>query len=381
MTRWLRRALPVAVLLSLQVSPSSAAAQSRADSAAVILATAQRLEAEGRTETAATLLEWILERYGDTPAAARVRALREAGGNAPAGSGDVELQVWGTLYGAWLGVAVPVMAGADSPEPYGAGLLLGAPIGFLTSRIYARSRALSEGQARAITWGGTWGTWHGFALAEITELGATGPDCIEIDVCIEPAGPDPEWVVAAGVGGGLLGIGLGALVSRRPISPGVATAVNFGSLWGTWIGLASGILLDLEGDDLLVSSLAGGDVGLLGSAILANRWRLSRSRARIISIAGVLGGLAGGGIALLTASDSEDGIAIPLAGSLLGLVLGTTFTSDQPSLSAGGGADDQLDAARDNGLRLNIGAALLPTTDRFGQRRLMPGAIVRIRGF
>ena len=65
----------------------------------------------------------------------------------------------------------------------GVGLLLGAPAGFFASRAYARSRPLSDGQARAITLGGTWGTWQGFGWASVLDLGTeTVREC--------PLGPD-----------------------------------------------------------------------------------------------------------------------------------------------------------------------------------------------
>ena len=68
----------------------------------------------------------------------------------------MELQVFGTLYGSWLGIAVPAAFGAEGPEAYGAGLLIGGPGGLVGSRAMQRARPMSEGQARAISWGGIW---------------------------------------------------------------------------------------------------------------------------------------------------------------------------------------------------------------------------------
>ncbi|MGH7505541.1 MAG: hypothetical protein ACRELX_07805, partial [Longimicrobiales bacterium] len=111
-----------AALLLVFSSPRSASAQTRADSAAVLLETASRFEAMGRLDVADALYEHILERFRDTPAAGEVRRIRA---NLPpdrgARSGRVELQVWGTLYGLWLGIAVPEMFRADGAEPYGVG--------------------------------------------------------------------------------------------------------------------------------------------------------------------------------------------------------------------------------------------------------------------
>ena len=144
---------------SLAVAPSQASAQlSAADSAAVLLEAATRFEQEGRWEIAEAIYVHITEWYGGTPAA------QEAASRLAAEPEErierlsrVELQVFGTLYGLWLGVAVPIAFGAEDAEAFGAGLLLGGPIGLFGSRAYLRANPLSEGQARAISWGGVWG--------------------------------------------------------------------------------------------------------------------------------------------------------------------------------------------------------------------------------
>src|SRR5690606_24115081 len=127
---------------------------------------------EGRAEVAGALYALILERWAGTPAGTAARArLAEAPGGRVGPASRTELHVWGTLYGIWLGVAVPAALGADAPEAYGAGLLLGAPAGLLLARSILRARPLGEGQVRAITWGGTWGTWQGFGWAEVLDAG------------------------------------------------------------------------------------------------------------------------------------------------------------------------------------------------------------------
>jgi len=66
---------------------------------------------------------------------------------------------------------------------------------------------------------------------------------------------------------------------------------------------------------------------LVGSALAHPRWGLSRSRARLISIGGVIGGLAGAGIDLLIQPEGEKtAIAIPLATSIVGLAVGAVRT-------------------------------------------------------
>jgi hypothetical protein len=328
--------LVLALLLASAVAGSDpASAQiSPADSAAVLLDAARDFEAEGRREVAEALYRLILERYASSRSAsdARTALLALPPAAEAQGSGSVELRVWMTLYGAWLGAAVPAAFGADSPEPYGVGLLLGGPVGFLGGRALAGRLDLTEGQARAITLGGTWGTWQGFGWREVLDLGVA-QDC-SFGFCFDLESGTEE-AFGAMIVGGLAGIGVGTILSTRDITPGTASVVNFASLWGSWFGVAGGALFDLEDDDLLAATLVGGDVALLASALLAPGWNVSRSRARLVSIAGVLGGLGGLGVDLLTRPDDDKvALGIPLAGSILGLGIGIAATR-------GGGATQE----------------------------------------
>jgi hypothetical protein len=83
---------------------------------------------------------------------------------------------------------------------------------------------------------------------------------------------------------------------------------------------------------------------------------VSRSRARLVSIAGVLGGLAGGGIDLILQPDDEKvAVGIPLAGSVLGLVIGAAATREDVATRVGSlddGAGDALLGVRNGRLAL-----------------------------
>jgi hypothetical protein len=283
----------------------------------------------------------ILDRFAGTPAADRARArIGEPTGARSTSGGRVELQVFSTLYGLWLGVAVPAAFGAEGSEAYGIGLLIGGPAGFLTGLGLARSRDLTSGQARAITYGGLWGTWQGFGWTEVLDLGE-GLTC-DLDLCVNDGGPEERF--AGMVLGGLAGIGLGVLLSGRPITDGVATSATLGSLWGTWFGFSLGYIGDLRDDDLLASSLLFGNAGLFGSALIASRTNLSRNRARLISIAGVIGALAGGGVDLIARPGNDDVLlAIPLVGSVAGLTIGILATRGFDR--AGSPDDGELDGS------------------------------------
>lgn len=346
----------------------------RADSAAVLLVAALDFESQNAPEIAAALYRRILERFADTPAAADARArldrlvaegrvtgappdaarpARRPDDDDGAGAGRVELQVWGTLYGSWLGLAVPAAFGAEGSEAYGAGLLLGAPAGFLASRTAARRGDLSMGQVRAITLGGSWGTWQGLGWREVFDLGVDEVCPPETPgLCYESDSGD-EALFASMVVGGLTGLATGALIARRDPSSAAATGANLGSLWGTWIATGLGVIADQEGDDLLATALIGGNIGLIGAGLATPALGWSRSRWRTVSIAGVLGGVGGLGIDLLVQPDDEKvAIAIPLIASVAGLVTGVLTSSPQPEATFGERARSAAaPSARATGLR------------------------------
>jgi len=336
------RVLVVMLAAALLVPGRVAAQATRADSAAVILGTAERFRAQGREDVAAALYEYLVSRFGDTAAADRARALLAS---APVGvatrGGRVELQVWSTLYGLWLGVAIPAAFGADGSKPYGVGLMLGGPFGFLTGAGLARSRELTDTQARAITFGGTWGTWQGWGLANVLDWGELDYSTCDPAIGCENEDRSTERRFAGMVLGGVAGIAAGVILSRRDLAPGDMAMASFGALWGTWFGVAGGVLAGAKDDGLLATTLLAGDAGLVSMAALAPGWNVSRSRARLISIAGVIGGLAGAGVDLIAQPDGEKtAIAIPLATSIAGLAIGAATTRHYDARSAPGDGPD-----------------------------------------
>jgi len=374
-----------ALLLALMTfggrSPIEAQVTAR-DSAAVLLGTAERFARTGRADVADALYRYIAEHFTSTPAAEQARARMEA--TSPSGfegqeSGRVELQVWSTLYGLWLGVAIPGALGIDGPEPYGVGLLLGGPAGFLAGKAIARSRAITEGQARAITLGGTWGTWQGLGWTDVLDIGE-GYRC-DLDVCTNDGASEERF--AGMIVGGLVGIGVGTVLSRREVSAGAATTANFGALWGTWFGVAGGYLMDLEGDGLLAATLLGGDAGLVGAALMAPAWRMSRSHARLVSIYGVMGGLAGLGVDLIVQPDNDKAVmAIPLVGSIVGLGIGAGVTRNYDGRgdvgAVGGGPGSALLEVAHGRLDLGMPVPLPMRVDLEGARGRSPHAALGV---
>lgn len=336
------RVLVALFVCAVLAGASDLRAQTRADSAAVLLNAAEALRVRGETAAARAVLDLIARQYAGTPAAAEVERMRAILRRTPDAerSGRTELLVFGTTYGAWLGVAVPLALEADSPEAYGVGLLLGAPLGFYAAKQYADAKRPTEGQTRALTFGGVWGTWQGVALAELLDLGSeTRTFCPEPGVCFEEEGEaEASTYIAMSVAGGLLGIGTGAYLARKPITAGTAAAVTLGGMWGTWFGFGLSFLADQEGDELLLGTMVGGNAALVALGIVAPRWQMSEGRARLISIGGVAGGLAGAGLLLIAQPDDENvAILMPLAGSAAGLALATNWTRDRSALPDDGG--------------------------------------------
>lgn len=377
----LRRLAIVAFLFAtIAAAPEPVAAQTRADSAAVLLDAARRFEEERRAEVASALFTLILSRYGDTPAAAAVRARSESGRAVLDRSGRTELLVWGTTYGLWLGVAFPLMLDADGPEAYGIGLLAGAPAGFFAARAYTNNRTITSGQARAITWGGTYGTWQGLGLVALLDIGESTTFCPPDEPCyVAEYDDNTEELVAGAVVGGLAGIATGALLARKPISAGTAATVSLGSMWGTGYGAALAYLLDAEGDDVLLSALLGGNAALVGTALGQRNWQLTESRARLISLAGIVGGLAGVGIDLIAGADDEKtSVLLPTIGATAGLAFGAfaTRSRDVDPNEPGDAGRDALLEVRDGNLRLG-GAMPVPVALQ-ADRRTVAGVYLPV---
>jgi len=305
----IRPLLFASILAASAGPPSPVAAQvTPADSAAILLATAAAFETEGERAVADALYRHIVEHFPGTPAAESAQA--RLGGRTTAG-GETELRVWATTYGLWMGVAIPLAFESEEPEAFGAGLLLGGPAGYLAAHQFVRSRPVSPGQARAISWGGTWGAIQGAGWALVLDF---EDDRIE----------DRIWSMIAG---GAIGTFGGVLASRSEITPGTATAATAGSLWGLWFGLAASVLADAGEDPTVAASMLTGNAGLVAGALAGSRVPLSRGRTRLISLGGVIGGFAGLGAALIAEVDDEQSaIALPLVGRIAGLIAGGVLT-------------------------------------------------------
>ena len=218
---------------------------------------------------------------------------------------------FGTLFCAWSGVGTTILLDMDEPEMIGLVGCISGPLGGLAGSMkLTRNMKLRDGQASLITFGGAWGIWQAVGTAIVA---------------------DAEWkgIVGASMAGGVIGLGVsGVLVRNRYITPSSATMIRFGGIWGTWFAICGAMSANVEdSDDILIYSMIGGDVGLITTALLSPKLKMSNARARLINISGIVGTLYGLGTNVLFEIDSKrDFWNILGVGGVLGLVIGSYFT-------------------------------------------------------
>lgn len=322
-------ALKLTALLAASLVPVHAMCgqQTAADSAQAVLDAARVLQGEGQNDLARDLMRYLVRRWPTTPAAETARArFPTLPTESLGGFGRTSFVAYHVLFGSFLGAAIPAAFNADGPEAYGAGLLIGAPLGFFGSRALSRNPAMTDGQAGIIQFGSFWGVWQGFGWRAVLEIG--DKQICDVDFCYTTESDTAPW--AMGVAGGLTGFAAGLLAARSPVPGGTSSLIFHSSLWGTYYGLAIALLAGSDEssneDATLTAALIGGNVGLLLAIPAAHAWRPTSSRVRVASAAGLAGGLAGLGVVLLASVDDTQGaIAITTVGVTSGLVIGAAL--------------------------------------------------------
>ena len=221
---------------------------------------------------------------------------------------------FGTLYTTWLGIGTLILLDIEEAPPYGLVLIAGPLGGLMGSLSLTRESKLTDGQASLITLGGTWGIWQAVGAANLADA-------------------DEKLAVGASMAGGTIGLALASsIVTDRDISPGDATLINFGGIWGTWFSICGAMAArDRSRDNskfVLSSAMMGGNVGLLTMAGWSTQLNMSRARARLINIGGIIGTLYGLGTSILLDIEPEDRTFWSLMGigSVVGLTAGSYFT-------------------------------------------------------
>lgn len=374
---WPRSLLLFVVLAASVTTSAPLGAQETPDTAAVLIQVVRQLQAEREWDTAEELLRYIMRHYARTPAAADAeRLLGELRGIRTATSGRTNFIVSQTLFGAWLGIAIPLAIDEEPSETaFGLGLLLGAPAGFLWSSAYSRKNSMSRGQASTINFAQAWGTWQFIGWQQVLGIG-DGEVC-DADFCYTDESQTAPFV-AGGVGG-LAGLGTGLFLTRRSEIPeGDAELVNHAALWGSWYGLTLSALFAGDDEPSLAATLLAGDIALAAAIPAAIAWRPTPGRVRLVSISGLAGLIGGLGLdLLLSVDDDKTAILLPTLSSTAGLALGYLFT--RPSPAAEEASVGFLSGALlnvDDGVRLNVPLPTptpMPYETPAGKREWRPG--------
>jgi hypothetical protein len=360
--------LALAAAAAVAVPRPVRAQATRADSAAMLLDAARRLESEGNRAAASAMLDQILRRFADTPAATEARARLASRPAEGERSGRLEMLAWSTIHGAWLGIAIPGALGAEGSGVYGAGLALGGPLGFLAGKAYADAAHPTLGQARAMTFGYKWGSWQTVGWVTALTSGDLGGKTVL------------GSMVVGGIGGEVFA---GVYGRHRTVPVGLVTAASHGAYWGTWFGAMGWPILGLEGDRGLQFMLAAGDAGMLLALLSAPR-DISPGRVWLTTAAGIAGAAVGGGVDLiLQPSGDKVPLIIPVVGSALGLAAGVALAKGAESVrSASAPASESPPALAlfqvdEGGARLSLPApfpAMVPVGER-GPRRIYRAAV------
>ena len=332
----LRKWRAVSNLLAVCWLPCQLCAQQEAEQpdgleARILYEAATGLVDRGEYDMALRRFDWIAANYQESMHAtlarhrkAKIRRMKslEIAISPPA---RVGLTVFGTLYATWVGIGAGILV--ESEELVYIGMIAGPLAGMKTTLARTREAPLGNGQASLLALGGAWGTWQGIGTAVLAGSGYKG-------------------VIGASMGGGALGLAAASsIVGRTWVTAGEATLVNFGGIWGSWFALSAAKGLGVtDSDALLASAMAGGNLGLLKTGVLAPRLGMSGGRARLINLGGIVGSLYGLGTAVLAGLHHRERptYSMMLAGGILGLGTGTWFTRNYE-------ARQEFFASRDRG--------------------------------
>ena len=310
----------VLFLFSYSLWASEIESEIRSLEAQLIYGDAVKQVADGQYNKAVKRLDWVVSAYPETRYMQLATEKREEVAillqqpKPISGVSRTGLVGFGTLYTTWLGLGTLILLDVNEPAASGLVLIVGPVSGLLGSLSLTRKSELTDGQASLITLGGTWGIWQAVAAADLANAG-------------EKLG------VGASMVGGALGLAVaGSIVKDRDISPGDAALINFGGIWGTWFAICGAMAARDRSSDsnnfVLGSAMMGGNIGLSTMAAWSTKLNMSRARARLINIGGIVGTLYGFGASILLELTSDDRTFWSLMGigGVVGLTAGAYFT-------------------------------------------------------
>jgi hypothetical protein len=276
-------------------------------------------EASGNLGAAREMYDRLVKDHAGTQfacwAQARLTALKS--GKARVNKeGRATFIVGTTLFGAWAGYSLASMIYLDDSvdfDAYGKGVIWatigGAAAGLVPAILVSGDLPMSTGRANIITFGWTWGAWHGLAFSMM------------------PA-PDLDPQVMFGLSLGLAALGWGgtfALTHYVDVADGDAALISASAGWATVFTVMLGVLISedfFSDEDVFIPVLlGGGDAGLVAAALLTGKADMSAGRVGLISLGGMLGLLLSGGIMAVAEFDEyRPAVGMTLAITLGGLV-------------------------------------------------------------
>lgn len=274
------------------------------------------------------------------PSGARGQALSPVIADSIDTSGHTRLKVFGGLYGAYLGIALPIAAEAEDVGFYTLGLMTGPGIGLGTASGYTHSRSVSTGAAIAISSL----TWFGAMQGHLWEA----------------AGDRDEGNAnaAAGVLGSLGGFAAGIVVAgAHDFTAGHAASLGAGNWWGMALGyLGAHAGEDATSDDELRGAAIGAASGLaLGALTGRNN---THNDVRYLHVGGVLGWLYSAGIVVLEEPAQSGESVTQMAGIVAGTTAGLLMSKYKPWRSRPGLALDHSGRLRAQTFAMAYGAYL-----------------------
>jgi hypothetical protein len=224
-----------------------------------------------------------------------------------------ELVVLQTIHGIVLGAELCVIFECEGAQEVGGLMLGGGAVAFTTSFLLSRN-GISPGATAAINAGAVWG-----AGLMINLLLAVDEDGID------------NAAVGGILAGQVVGMGLGGLAwYTTKAGPGDVSLVSSGGLWtGTLVALLTVIGAGDDGVEgqMIAGAIFGGGVAGLGlGALLAYHVPMSRGRVFIIDGGAVVGTMLGVTLSLLAEAERTSAFIAPALGLAAGLGLTAYLT-------------------------------------------------------
>lgn len=228
-----------------------------------------------------------------------------------------ELVISSTLTGLYLSSLVS--ASADASTKGTVGLLMLGTGGALVGSIFATSgRTVPQSMPQMLQNGVGYGTWLGLVGQAIAN-GSGSPH----------AGP-----VAATVAGGALA----GQVAAPYLTGGDSGAMTAAMIYGG--GIPTALVYIASGNKSADktyewTALVGSSAGIFAGPLINSRLHWSRGRWNLVSLGGGVGGLMGGGLAILTDATGQGAAALATGGAVAGLLLTgwltNEFGADEPA--------------------------------------------------